>query len=76
MGTSHKNDPNMKEASLREIRESYGKRASIDDVTIVKAADIAIEKSGGKPSLSASYSVKVPLAGNVSLYIEFNSASK
>lgn len=70
------NDPEMQKASAREIRASFSKRASIDNITAVKAEDIDIATDSGKPVLSAAYAVKVPLAGNISLYVEFNSASK
>lgn len=70
------NDPDMQKASMRDIRASFTKRASIDNITAISAEDIQINLGSGKPALSASYAVKVPLAGNISLYVEFNSASK
>ena len=66
------NDPEMQKASPRAIRDSYSRRASIDYVTAIKAEDIVIESGEGKPVLSASYSVKIPLVANVSLFLEFN----
>lgn len=69
------NDPEMQKASPRDIRMSFSKRASIDNITAVKADDIVIDSDAGTPVLSASYAVKVPLAGNVSLYLEFNPTS-
>lgn len=70
------NDPDMQKASMRDIRASFTKRASIDNISAIKAEDIEIDVSSGRPVLSASYAVKVPLAGNISLYLDFNSASK
>ncbi len=70
------NDPEMQKASIRDIRASFTKRASIDNISAITAEDIMIDNSAGKPVLRASYSVKIPLAGNISLYIEFNSASR
>lgn len=70
------NDPDMQKASVRDIRASFSRRASIDNITAIKAEDIVIDNSSGKPVLSASYAVKIPLAGNISLYLDFNSASK
>jgi hypothetical protein len=46
--------------------------ATMDNVTTVTSNDIEINKDGGRLKLSASYSTKIPLAGNVSLLIEFN----
>lgn len=69
------NDPEMQKAPLRDIRASFGKRASIDNITAIKTEDIEIETGDGHPVLSASYAVKVPLVGNISLYLEFNPGS-
>jgi len=69
------NDPEMQKASPREIRQSFSKRASIDSVTAINAEDIEITSNGGRLVLSASYAVKIPLAGNVSLYLDFSPTS-
>lgn len=70
------NDPEMQKAPARDIRASFSKRASIDNITAIKAEDIEIDSSSGKPVLTASYAVKVPLVSNISLYIEFSCASR
>lgn len=69
------NDPDMQKATPRDIRISFEKRADIDDVRAIKAEDIQIDKDGEHLVLSASYPVLIPLAGNVSLYLEFNPSS-
>ncbi|MFA6902877.1 MAG: DUF4845 domain-containing protein [Gallionellaceae bacterium] len=71
-------DPEMSNATIADIRDSFYKRAiTMDNVTTVSAADIDIYKEGTNLTLSANYSAKIPLAGNVSLLIEFTpSASK
>lgn len=68
-------DPDMQKASPQEIRNSFERRASIDDIKSIKAADIDISSNNGRLLLSASYSVKVPLGGNVSVLMEFNPTS-
>jgi len=68
-------DPNMAKASPREIRNSFERRASIDAITVIKSDDIEIASGNGQLELSASYSVKVPLAGNASIVLEFNPSS-
>lgn len=66
-------DPAMQTASVAEIKDSFYKRAiTMDSVTGVSTEDIVISREGGSLALSASYSKKIPLAGNVSLLIEFN----
>ena len=69
------NDPDMQKAKPDDIRMSFAKRASVDNISAIKADDIEIESDGDKLVLSASYPVKVPLGGNVSLYMEFNPSS-
>lgn len=69
------NDPEMQKASPRDIRMSFSKRASIDNISAINAEDIEIASEGGRLALSASYVVKVPLVANVSLYLEFSPAS-
>lgn len=68
-------DPAMRGASAKDIEMSFRKRASIEDITVLQAEDIAIEQDDGTLSLSAKYSVKIPLAGNVTLLLEFNPSS-
>ena len=68
-------DSELQKASPREIRNSFDKRASIDAIKSIKPDDIEISSNNGRLSLSASYSVKVPLGGNVSVLLEFNPAS-
>jgi len=74
--TTIANDPDMQKATVSEIRTSFSRRASIDNVTAIKADDIDIDTSADKPVLTASYFVKIPLVANISLYLDFNSANK
>jgi protein-disulfide isomerase len=71
------NDPEMQNATVKDIRASYTKRALIDYINDLAADDIEITKDDGHITLGASYSVKIPVAGNVSFLIEFKpSATK
>jgi hypothetical protein len=47
----------------------------MDYITDITADDIEISKDAGALTLSASYSVKIPVAGNMSLVLEFNPSS-
>lgn len=69
------NDPEMQNANVRDIKMSFSKRASIDDIGAITADDIEIVKEDGQLTLSASYSVKIPLVANVSLFLDFNPTS-
>lgn len=66
-------DPALQAGTVFEIKEAFYKRANtMDNVTTVTSNDIVISKENGVLTLSASYSAKIPLAGNVSLLVEFN----
>jgi hypothetical protein len=69
------NDPAMRSASVKEVRESFNKRANINYITDITADDIEIEKNEGDLSLSTNYSVKIPLVANITLLLEFNPSS-
>lgn len=68
-------DAAMQDASIRDIKDSYNKRAIVNSISDITADDIEISKEDGRLTLSASYSVKVPIAGNVTLLLEFNPRS-
>lgn len=71
------NDPEMQNATVKDIRASYTKRATMDYINDLTADDIEVSKDGGHMSLSANYSVKISVAGNISLLVEFSpSANK
>lgn len=68
-------DPEMQNAPIKNIRESFQKRAMINDVTAIDSSEIEIGRDAGGLTLEASYKVVLPLAGNVSLVLEFNPSS-
>lgn len=57
--------------SVREIRKSFETRNAIEDVKGVKGDDIEVTKEGGETVLTAAWSVKVPMVGNVSACVDF-----
>ncbi|MEQ1629875.1 MAG: DUF4845 domain-containing protein [Gallionella sp.] len=69
-------DPALQGAGAREAWASFDRRASVEGITALKSSDIEVDKGAdGRPVLSADYSVKVKVGGNVSLIIEFNPSS-
>lgn len=68
-------DPEMQAASVKDIRDSFNKRAMMDNISTLTAEAIEISKEGTTWTLSAAYAVKVPVAGNMSLLIEFTPSS-
>ncbi|MEO6421859.1 MAG: DUF4845 domain-containing protein [Candidatus Nitrotoga sp.] len=69
------NDPEMQGAQPKEIRESFSKRAMMNNINVVTANDIEIVKDAHNLSLNISYQVKIALIGNASLLLEFNPSS-
>jgi len=65
------NDPELKNMSEREVRNSFDKRASIDNITSVKGSDLEISKEEGEVIIEANYPVKVHLVGNMSACMDF-----
>jgi hypothetical protein len=68
-------DPNMQNATPHDILQSFDRHSAVDDITAIKSSDIVISSDGATPVLSASYSVRIPVAGNISLLLEFNPSS-
>jgi hypothetical protein len=62
-------------APVSELRRSFDRRGQIDDISTVTGADLQIAKQGGKVIVEVDYSRKVPVAGNVSLLIDFQVSS-
>jgi Domain of unknown function (DUF4845) len=69
-------DAEMQNATVKDIRASYTKRAMMDSITDITAEDVEVSKDAGHISLSANYSVKIPVAGNVSLMVEFKPSAE
>lgn len=62
----------LKSMGAKELRASYSKRSSIDNIKSISAEDLQISKnSEGNAVISAEYSVKTPLVANISLIIDF-----
>jgi hypothetical protein len=62
--------------NAKEIRSAFDTRASIDQIASVKGEDLEIDKNGNTTVVSAKYTVKTPLAGNVSVVIDFSASTK
>lgn len=63
-------------ASVAEIRKSFDARATIDDISSVKAADLEVTKEGNQLVIAARYRKEIPLFGNIGLHIDFSAVSK
>ncbi len=65
----------LQDGDPNQIRLSFGKRAQIDSIKSISGQDIKIDRENGRVVLSAKYTVKIPLASNISLSIDFESTS-
>lgn len=69
------NDPAVPEMSARQLRESFDKRASIDNITSITGRDLEITREGGQVKLNIAYAKKIPLGGGVSICLDLSAAS-
>ena len=60
---------------MAKVREAFTRRADMDDVKSIVAADLEITKEGGELVISVKYEKKVPLFSNVSLLFDFEGSS-
>jgi len=66
----------LKSMSSRDLRISFSRRASIDNIRSIAAEDLQISRgAAGTSVISAEYSVKTPLVANISLVIDFSVAT-
>ena len=63
-------------SSVTEVRRSFDKYATIDDISTVKATDLEITKEGGTTVIRAAYRREIPLVANIGIYIDFVAQSK
>lgn len=68
-------DTNSQNMDLNQIRLSFNKRASIDNIKSISGQDIKINKENGRIVLRAEYTTKIPLIANLSLNIDFEAIS-
>jgi hypothetical protein len=57
------------------IQSAFDRRANVENITAVQGNDIEITKDGDNVVLTAEYSVKVPLVGNLSACMDFRASS-
>jgi Tfp pilus assembly major pilin PilA len=63
-------------SSVAEVRKAFDARATIDDISSVKASDLEVTKEGGEVVISFAYRREVPVGGNVGLFVDFIGSSK
>lgn len=68
-------DPDAVRGGMRGVMTAFDRRTAIEDIRSIKAQDIQVEKDGDRIILSAEYSARVPLFGNLSACMDFNPRS-
>ena len=63
-------------ASIVEVRKSFDRRATVDDISTIKGADLEVTKEGGDLVIRAAYRKEIKLFGNVGLFVDFSAVSK
>lgn len=59
------------DGGVREMQISFDKNAEINDITSITGKDLIISKDTGETEISFAYAKRIPLAGNVSLVIDY-----
>jgi hypothetical protein len=57
--------------TVREIQQSFDKNAEINNVDAIHGRDLMITRDGSQTQVAFEYEKRIPLAGNVSLLIDF-----
>lgn len=57
--------------SIREMQQAFERNAEINNITAISSRDLVITRENGQPEVSFAYEKRLPLAGNVSLLIDF-----
>ena len=65
----------LKSKSNADIRNDFVRRAEVGYVTVVKPEDLSINRHGAVPVISADYTYRTKLVGNVSLVVDFSASS-
>lgn len=68
-------DPELRNAPRSSIERAFSLRAAVEDMRSVQPADLQISKDGDQLIITADYSVKVPLFGNMSACLDFHADS-
>jgi hypothetical protein len=58
--------------TVKEIRNAFDRRNTIEGVQAMRGDDLEITKEGGEAVVSAIWSTKVPIVGNFSACLDFS----
>lgn len=62
-------------STVTEVRVAYDRQASVDETPSVTGADLEITKEGNQVVIYFEYAKRIPIAGNVSILIDYAGSS-
>lgn len=68
-------DSALPSMTVPEVRKSFDRRANIDGINVINGGDLEVSKDRGQTVVTASYTVVIPLAGNLSALMEFSTST-
>lgn len=68
-------DPAFSSMTPPEVRASFDRRASIDNIKAVTGKDLEIAREGGSTTATASWSQSAVLFGNLSVVADFKTST-
>lgn len=69
-------ESSLQAATRGEINSAFNNRATIENIKVIGYEDLEVSKDGGKLTISAAYSVRVPLFHNLSACMDFKPTSE
>ena len=57
--------------TVRDIRNAFDRRNTIEDVKALRGEDLEITKEAGEAVVSATWATKIPIIGNFSACLDF-----
>lgn len=58
--------------SVREMQLSFDKNAGVNNIEAISGRDLVISRDAGETEISFAYEKRIPLAGNISLVLDFS----
>jgi hypothetical protein len=53
------------------MQQAFARNAEVNNITEIRTKDLVINRDNGQAEISFAYEKRIPLAGNVSLLIDF-----
>jgi hypothetical protein len=61
--------------TVAEVRNAYDRQSTVDETPSITGADLEVTKEGSQLVISFEYVKKIPIAGNVSILIDYAGSS-